>query len=575
MKHVGTIAVIVLLSLLVGANRDAVRAQDVFSGGDQGGSESFNGGDSGPESGGGPAGCTGIDRFWSNGRCNYRPLPGYTGCGPYYNSYDIYVQATLKHLGGACIIRNGNQLWCHERQPGLCNPGAGGRPDSPLLDSGTRLTRDCSSICDLTVARAQPSGGPPPPVMTNPVTEQPCTPVASPADQQLGRQAAAAAHQLAVQTVMGTGSFLQGSAQVIDEYAQFMSQPPGVPAAQMANGIMKAGAAVADYWNNKNPKKNDALWDAAQKAVNEIRKDPMRNAGYLAGNALLMAGGSGACKIGSKLANTLGQRIRQAGTAAQQMQQVEKAAEDAAGAVAENGEGAGQAAAGQPGNGGPTGSFGGNGDQLPTAGGGPTVTGADGLPVVNDTGQSTNCVLCTIAGLLREMKKGVPTASQIYNLPPGQLVDPPTAYKLLAQNFGKSPPKYIQGIEDLEKLHAQGVPVEFAGIDELEKYLGQVLKSGAAGKGVQPKVAIFVSPEPYMSAKLPMKPVGSTSMLPGIKQKPYLPDGHAFAGVQTATGLILKDFQSQLFDANLIKQMFAAPWHPTAKDPKIFAYFVE
>jgi hypothetical protein len=150
-----------LLSCLVAAvSVQSAFAQDVFSSGDSGNSDIPDSSGGGPDQFGStiaPGDCTGIDRIYVAGRCSSKPLPGYTNCGPYYNSYQYYVQATLKHLSGACVVRNGNQLWCHQKKAGMCNPDLGGLPDVPLVDSGTRLTQNCQSVCDRTIAKGGPS----------------------------------------------------------------------------------------------------------------------------------------------------------------------------------------------------------------------------------------------------------------------------------------------------------------------------------------------------------------------------------------------------------------------------------
>lgn len=152
-------ALLFVIFILAAASIPTALAQDSFSSGDQGNSpgDVFNGNPNPSNadfgSAVGPGNCTGIYKEWINGRCNPRQLPGYTNCGPYYNSYQNFVQATLQHLGGACVIRNGNQLWCHQREAGMCNPDAGGRPDWSLVDSGTRLTPTCQTVCDPTVAQ--------------------------------------------------------------------------------------------------------------------------------------------------------------------------------------------------------------------------------------------------------------------------------------------------------------------------------------------------------------------------------------------------------------------------------------
>jgi hypothetical protein len=160
-EKVGFAFCFVMIEVLAAAGISSARAQDIFSSGDSGTPNIPDSTGGGPYQFGstiGPGDCTGINRIYVAGRCNSRPLPGYTNCGPYYNSYQYYVQVTLKHLSGACEIRNGNQLWCHQRKPGMCNPDLGGLPDVPLVDSGTRLTQNCQSICDRTIAKGGPSG---------------------------------------------------------------------------------------------------------------------------------------------------------------------------------------------------------------------------------------------------------------------------------------------------------------------------------------------------------------------------------------------------------------------------------
>jgi hypothetical protein len=137
-----TVAVLGLLSLLLAAAQ-RVSAQDSFAGGSNNSSppESFNANDNGAP-----------DNFSDSAR--YRPLPGYTNCGPWYNNYNNFVRAMTQHYGGFCEVRNGNQVWCHARIPGTCNADAtGGRPDSPMLDTGVRYTPQCRSVCDRLAGR--------------------------------------------------------------------------------------------------------------------------------------------------------------------------------------------------------------------------------------------------------------------------------------------------------------------------------------------------------------------------------------------------------------------------------------
>ena len=127
------------------------RAQEVFSGGDQGSdNEEFNSNDGGPGPGGGPSG-----GFYGG----HRQITNYTGCGPWYNSYNNYVQTMLKHWGGGCEMRNGNQIFCHQRKAGMCNPDAGELPEWPLVDSGSRFTPNCQQICDFNVGKGGGPGG--------------------------------------------------------------------------------------------------------------------------------------------------------------------------------------------------------------------------------------------------------------------------------------------------------------------------------------------------------------------------------------------------------------------------------
>jgi len=152
MKQFGFLFFFVFLGfLIVTPSTHFARAQDYFSSGDSdsggGGpsNENFSSGDDGNN--GGPSN----DSFGGSPR--YRPLPGYTNCGPWYNSYSNFVRAMMQHYGGWCQVRNGNQVWCHARKAGNCNPDAtGGQPNSPILDTGMRYTPNCQSVCDRTVA---------------------------------------------------------------------------------------------------------------------------------------------------------------------------------------------------------------------------------------------------------------------------------------------------------------------------------------------------------------------------------------------------------------------------------------
>jgi hypothetical protein len=138
-----TVAVLGLLSLLLAVAQRAP-AQDSFAGSSNSPpSESFNANDNGNNA---------ADNFSDGAR--YRPLPGYTNCAPWYNSYNNFVLAMMQHYGGFCEIRHGNQVWCHARMAGTCNADAtGGRPDSPLLDTGVRYTPQCRSVCDRLVGQ--------------------------------------------------------------------------------------------------------------------------------------------------------------------------------------------------------------------------------------------------------------------------------------------------------------------------------------------------------------------------------------------------------------------------------------
>jgi hypothetical protein len=51
----------------------------------------------------------------------------------------------MQHLQ-VCEMR-GNQVWCNARTGGTCNPELGGRPEWPMVDTGTRYTSDCRQIC--------------------------------------------------------------------------------------------------------------------------------------------------------------------------------------------------------------------------------------------------------------------------------------------------------------------------------------------------------------------------------------------------------------------------------------------
>lgn len=147
MRRIGIVFAVLLLAL--GCALTQAAAQDVFSsGGEGGGSDTFNsGGGSDGDTGGGSAsgGCTGIDQMILYGRCVPRPLPGMVGCQPYYNSYQYFVQKMMEHLQ-VCEMR-GNQVWCHALKGGTCNPELGGRPEWPLVDTGTRYTPDCQQVC--------------------------------------------------------------------------------------------------------------------------------------------------------------------------------------------------------------------------------------------------------------------------------------------------------------------------------------------------------------------------------------------------------------------------------------------
>ena len=153
------VSIVCSLCALSSVKHDAM-AQDVFAGKDSGGGqpEGFDAGD----------GNSGPENFADRER--YRPLPSYTNCGPWYNSYDRFVHDMMRHYGGMCEVRNGNQVWCHARIAGNCNADAtGGRPDSPVLDTGVRYTPQCQSICDRTVAQPVPPPPFPTPVLRRPI----------------------------------------------------------------------------------------------------------------------------------------------------------------------------------------------------------------------------------------------------------------------------------------------------------------------------------------------------------------------------------------------------------------------
>ncbi len=141
--------------LIIAAPAHFAHAQDVFSSGDS--DSSSGGGPAGDNFNGGDPGGEHYDAGELTPHSKIRPLPGYTNCGPWYNSYQNFVEAMMKHYAGWCQVRNGNQVWCHARKAGNCNPDAtGGQPDSPILDTGVRYTPNCQSVCDRRVVEGIP-----------------------------------------------------------------------------------------------------------------------------------------------------------------------------------------------------------------------------------------------------------------------------------------------------------------------------------------------------------------------------------------------------------------------------------
>jgi hypothetical protein len=131
-----------------------VYAQDVFSSGSDNNTNQNDSNGGGPDQFGSnipQADCFGVDRVWVAGRCNARQPTSYIGCGPWYG-YNNFLRSTLDHYAGNCEFHNGNQLWCHQRQPGMCNPDLGGLPEEPLVDTGVRYDANCQFQCDRTVA---------------------------------------------------------------------------------------------------------------------------------------------------------------------------------------------------------------------------------------------------------------------------------------------------------------------------------------------------------------------------------------------------------------------------------------
>jgi len=107
-------------------------------------------------------------------------------------------------------------------------------------------------------------------------------------------------------TLAATDSFFKGMAQAVDARLEFLAQPPGVPARQLAQNTLQAMQAVIDYLNSNDSSKEQRLYEAAVQAVRQIQSDIQSNpAGFFgkaAGNALFDAAAgklTGACQAGS------------------------------------------------------------------------------------------------------------------------------------------------------------------------------------------------------------------------------------------------------------------------------------
>jgi hypothetical protein len=364
---------------------------------------------------------------------------------------------------------------------------------------------------------------------------------------------------------MGVGSFLEGSAKVIDDYAQLLAQRPGEPVNKMAKDFVQMGQAVAAFWSMKDPRKYEGLFTAARKAVTEFNRNPAYNSGQIAGNLVLGYATGGGCRLTGNAVTTLGERVVQAGNALKGMQSVDRAAQSvlkAAGKLklAGKSNGQGRAAA--------TDRYGQNN------GGNNGVTEGSAASPVNDRNLNDNCVMCSIAGAKREMGQGMPTASDIYVRPEGGVMESEDTFKLFAENFGDKPPAYLDA-EQLKQF-SQGIPFEFPSLEALSARLAGIARDGTAGPGVKPKVIILFTNQPFLSAilspdKLKPKPPFMTAA-----EVPKTPAGHVVVGTGDINGLQMKDYQMHGFDnTEMIKEMNMQPWHPTALPPKILVYPVQ